>query len=977
MKKLFQKLTKEYTMHSVAGEVDFHPLINDHLNAVIKLDVAGKLISYNYAFTKQFGYTENNFKGSILDICIKHDRIEQKQYFEEALLGKTQRFNTLGVCKNGKTIDINVTYIPILKEDGTDVYVVLKNITDLKEQERELELFQQSLNKVEGIGNIGSFHYEMKSGRTFCSKQIRVIFGIGDDEEFSPTYEQLLAFVHLDDHYKLEKAFQEALITKRSSNYECKIIRQDQTIRHVFTQFEVLLDERDQPFRVIGFVQDITNSKIIENKLIETEKQFSQIYNNDDIGIWSVDVLTGKILLCSNGIEQICGYSAKELESKNQWVSLVHPDDLPPYLERNQELSKGNILRYKYRIIHKNGNIRWVQDYTIPTLNASGKLTQLDGLISDITEQELLNDKVKHISYHDYLTNLPNRRMFDEKLQQLSDEFAGSNRKFAVMILDIDHFKYINDTLGHPIGDEVLIQVSERLATIFTSDDMLARIGGDEFGVLIIDIESIENLKKIAEQMMDRLKDPFLINGYELYVTASIGISCFPDDGEFSHELLRNADIALYKAEEYGKNTYKILSSSSSIEAFKTFSLGRDLIKALENNEMIIYYQPRVDTRSGKIVSAEALIRWEHPEWGLVSPGEFLPIAEENGLIHHIDDWVLKEICQQLRKWKDERRCTVPISINISATHFMKHDWLDTIKKIIREAGIRPKDLEFEITESSYLNNEEVVKNTIYSLKEMGIKIALDDFGKGYSSLSSLAQFPFDVIKIDKSFIQNMVHSNQDQFIAKSIIYLAKGLKIMVVAEGVETVQQLKMLKNEECHQLQGYLFSRPIPVKEFEKLLAKKILQPIDPNLKEMQSKRKYYRLNFPYPLAADMTLLSIADHPMQLGKASVLIEDMSIGGLRFLSLLRLPVREDMILQFEVELLDETIKLRGQIVWKEEINDDITEYGIEFMITENEQTILAKLLNTFKILLENRTGLPKYKMVKGDKYQYFRSLTY
>ena len=269
--------------------------------------------------------------------------------------------------------------------------------------------------------------------------------------------------------------------------------------------------------------------------------------------------------------------------------------------------------------------------------------------------------------------------------------------------------------------------------------------------------------------------------------------------GSLVLELLRNANLALSKSQKRGKNNYKILSHSSSIQSYKTFSIGRDLKKAIENNEMILYFQPRVDANSNQIISAEALIRWNHPEWGLISPHEFLTLAEENGLITDIDDWVLKEVCNQIKKWKKEQLQTVPISINISAVHFMKQDWPSTVAKVIRETGIHPHDIEFEITESTLLNNTEMVKSTIDSLRELGIKIALDDFGKGYSSLSYLTQFPFDVIKIDKSFIRNMHNSDRDYHIAKSIIYLAKGLQIKVVAEGVETIQQLKILQKEQC----------------------------------------------------------------------------------------------------------------------------------------------------------------------------------
>ncbi|ETI69362.1 EAL domain-containing protein [Neobacillus vireti] len=846
MKRLFNRLAKETnSIQLIDSEEEFPSIINDYLLPVIQLDVSGNVISCNRSFTKQFGYTEQDLKKPFLKIYVKEYRNELKQYFKIAQSGHVQTFNTIGIGKNGKTFDIRVTYIPTESENGTIIYVIISNITELKEKEREILLFENRLKSIEGIGEIGSFHYDILNDCTHCSKQAQVIFGKSVDEDFSPTYTQLLELIHPNDYPILSAAFKKTLKDNSNKTVECRIVMQDQSIRHVFVQLEAFLGENRQPVRVMGFIQDIT-------------------------------------------------------------------------------------------------------------------------------EQKMLIEQVQHLSFHDYLTNLPNRRMFDGKLQQLTDGYRGNNKKFAVMIFDIDHFKYINDTLGHPIGDDVLNGLSARLLALLSPDDLLARIGGDEFGLLIANMASIDSLKELADRIINCLKEPFYIKGYELFLTASIGISIYPDDGVTSHELLRNADIALFKAEELGRNNYKIISPSSSIESYKLFSLGRDLLKALENNEMVLYFQPRVDASSGKIISAEALIRWEHPEWGLVSPAEFLMLAEENGLIIQIEDWVLNEVCQQLKTWKEAMLSTVPISINISATHFMKQNWLETVEETIRNAGIRPTDLEFEITENSFLNNEEIVNRTIISLKEMGIKISLDDFGKGYSSLSYLAQFPFDFIKIDKLFIQNMIESHHDLFIVKSIIYLAKGLDIDVVAEGVETIEQLKLLKKEKCQQIQGYLFSRPVPVKEIEPLLQKKILQPIDPKLKEKQSKRKYYRVNFPYPLAAKMTLLSIAGKPMRLGKSSVLIEDISIGGLRYLSTLKLPVRDDVILQFEFELLSEVIKVKGHIVWKED-NDELTEYGIEFIIKDKDQSDLGKLLNRLNLLLKNNVSLPSYGTVVEDKDQYFQ----
>lgn len=555
---------------------------------------------------------------------------------------------------------------------------------------------------------------------------------------------------------------------------------------------------------------------------------------------------------------------------------------------------------------------------------------------------------MNNIVNYDYLTKLPNRNQFIEKLEQLLYEYSNTNYRLAVMKLDIDGFKYINDTLGNEAGDELLILFANRIKKHLTSKDKISRRGGDEFMVLIEYIESIEALKILVKQMIKSINEPFILNGYELYITASIGISTYPENGLTSLELLRNASLALYQAEKMGKNNYHIPSHSSSIQSFKNFSIGRDLRKAVENREMTLYFQPRVDATSNQMIGAEALIRWNHPEWGLISPAEFLTMAEENGLITEIDDWVLNEVCRQINNWKNNDLPIVPISINISAIHFIIPNWPSKVATIIENTGICSHDIEFEITESTILNNSVVVKDSIAKLKELGIKISLDDFGTGYSSLSYLTQYPFDAIKIDKSFIQKMDQSDRDLHLTKSIIYMARGLKLRVVAEGVETIQQLNILQQEQCHEIQGYLFSQPVPIHEFEGLLQKKVLPPMDSEQKAKHCKRKHYRLKFPYPLKADLQLVSIAGRNMDLGEAEVLIENISIGGLRFVSDIKLPTRGDAIYQIKTELLGKLIILMGNIVWKEEINEDIMEYGIEFTISEDEQASLSTLLDSF-----------------------------
>lgn len=695
-------------------------------------------------------------------------------------------------------------------------------------------------------------------------------------------------------------------------------------------------------------------------------------YENTDIGIWSFDLVTDTFLVMTKGIENISGYAKEILEKEIEWVSLVHPDDLPNFLENKKQLENGQILREQYRIIDKYGQVKWLQDYTIPTIDRNGKLIKIDGITSDITEQKLLEDKLKFLSEYDPYTNLPNRRKFFETLERRFHKYEDRNRKFAVMIIDMDRFKFINDTLGHEIADELFKEVAFRINTLLSPDDLLARYGEDEFAVLIDTTESIESITTIAERMINAFKEPFYIENYQLYATANIGVSTFPENGNNSIELLRNANLALYKSQKAGKNKYHIISHLSSIQSFKSFSLGRDLKKALENNEMVLHFQPRVDAFTNEIISAEALIRWNHPEWGIISPIEFLTIAEENGFIEDVDNWVLNEVCHQMKLLRERKILTVPISINISAVHFSVYNWQEKVASIIESYGIHSKDLEFEITESLLLNNDNSVQDTLNALKSLGIKIVLDDFGTGYSSLSYLTHFPFDIIKIDKSFTKNMVISEKDLFIVKSIIFMAKGLNIKVVAEGVETLEQLKLLQEEQCDEIQGYLFSKPVPIEEFISLLKKKTLKPIDPSVKGAKNKRKYNRIELPYPIEAEMRLVSFAGQALQLGKSHALIQNVSIGGLRFITNLNLPVRGDIHLQFDTEILDQAIRLIGKVIWKEEMKEDLFVYGIEFIQNDEKQASFKILLDQLSDELKKDNGVSLKKIIKGEITVYF-----
>ncbi|MDD2499571.1 MAG: EAL domain-containing protein [Geobacter sp.] len=445
-------------------------------------------------------------------------------------------------------------------------------------------------------------------------------------------------------------------------------------------------------------------------------------------------------------------------------------------------------------------------------------------MLQEIEERNLtLRQRQEHLqelAHFDTLTRLPNRVLFHDRLQQSMNLALRNEQSLSVMFLDLDRFKDINDTLGHRIGDLLLQQVADRMCLVLRDCDTVARLGGDEFTIFNQNIKSAENACKVAQKLLDLFEIPYCLEGQQIHITCSIGITLFPADGESMDDLLMNADIAMYHAKSDGKNTYCLYNQDMKQSDSERIALQNDLHKALALNQLYLQYQPKFDALTGSIVSAEALIRWHHPSRGMIPPSRFIPLAEESGSILPITEWVMKTACRQAKLWHDSGYGSISIAVNLSACSLRRYDAAEMVQKILAEIGLPPHLLEIELTESLLIENNQQAEEALQSLKKLGVRIAIDDFGTGYSSLSYLHRFPIDTLKIDRSFIWNMNRSDNDLAIVVAIVAMASSLKLQVVAEGVETEQQLSALKNCGCQIIQGYLLSKPVDAEEITTLL-------------------------------------------------------------------------------------------------------------------------------------------------------------
>lgn len=464
----------------------------------------------------------------------------------------------------------------------------------------------------------------------------------------------------------------------------------------------------------------------------------------------------------------------------------------------------------------KNGSVypKWL---TISVVrNAQGDIDYFIGSFINISEQKATEDRIRHAAHHDVLTGLPNRLYLQVTLERGIANARRERRELAVMFIDLDRFKVINDTLGHHIGDGLLVEVANRLKGCVRDNDLVARLGGDEF-VVVLNGEHISNASaQVANKILTRLSVPCVIHEHELYTTPSIGISLYPQDGESPDLLMKHADTAMYHAKEAGRSQYQFFTETTNRRTREHLALENSLHQALANREFLLYYQPQADVATGRLLGAEALIRWRHPERGLVAPDQFIPLAEETGLILPIGEWVLDEVCRQLQQWRDEGLPLLTIAVNLSARQFRQERLVERILAILSNADVSPRAIELEITETTIMERAESAAAVLRNLHDHGFRIAIDDFGTGYSSLGYLKRFPVDNLKIDRSFIMDIPHDSNDAAIASAVIQMAKSLGLKVVAEGVETAQQRDFLRQQGCSMFQGYWLSRPLDAATF-----------------------------------------------------------------------------------------------------------------------------------------------------------------
>ena len=591
-------------------------------------------------------------------------------------------------------------------------------------------------------------------------------------------------------------------------------------------------DGKGEITHYIAIKMDISDRKNAEEALF-LEKERAQVTLNSIGDAVACTDISGNITFLNLAAENMTGWSSQEANGRPmaeilKIVNATTHETIPNPMRMEIGQVQSLHLPPNCILIRRDGFEIPIEDSVAPIHDREGLASGAVIVFRDVSAARAMALELTHSAQHDFLTSLPNRVLLNDRVNQAIAMAPRHLKKVAVLFLDLDGFKHINDSLGHPIGDQLLQSIAKRIVNCVRAADTVSRQGGDEFVVLLSEVERSEDVALTARRILQTIAQPHPIGQHDLHVTTSIGLSVYPDDGRDAETLIKNADTAMYQAKENGHNSYRFFKPAMNVRAVERQSIEESLRRALERREFALHYQPKINLKSGEITGAEALLRWTHPTRGLVPPSQFIPVAEDCGLILPIGDWVLREACRQARSWIDTGLPLETIAVNISAMQFRDENFLEGVFAVIEETGLNPRSLELELTESVLMRHAESTESILKKLGAKGVQLAVDDFGTGYSSLSYLRKFPIDALKIDQSFVRQITTSPEETTIVTAVISMGRSLKLRVVAEGVETREELAFLREHDCEEAQGYYFGRPAPPKEFAALLKSGIAEAV-----------------------------------------------------------------------------------------------------------------------------------------------------
>ena len=793
---------RRYDLAAITPSLAAQEIISTMADALFVCEADGRIQFANRPAELLLGYDQRELRGmSIEDLMAPDISAGASSLRRMSIRNEEYVFTT----KKGERIDLTLSIAPVIR-DGAPAGAVMigRDMRDRKRAEREVlravTLLQTTLDSTaDGILVVGDGGRVLSYNQRFVDMW-RIppsVMQRGDDHAVLAAITSQLLDVN-DFLATVERIYAQP----ESESFDLVELNDGRRFERYSTGRAL---EGEAQVRVWSF-RDVTARFAAEAAMRESEIRYRLLFEQNAAGV-CVTRLDGTILDSNGTFAAMLGYRRLALVGTNMRDLFARPTERDELTTLLIDATTLNSVEIELR--RDDGTKVWVLQNLV--LVGSGDDAVIHSTVVDISDRKRAEEQIEFHAFHDVLTQLPNRKLFTDRLRHSLTRVRRSGKSLAVMFIDVDHFKTINDTLGHTAGDELLLEMSRRLLACVREDDTVARLGGDEFTIVLSELRQPEDAVTVARKVLETVAKPLTVAGTQIEVSASIGIALYPADGADPESLLRNADSAMYRAKESGRNNYQLCTEEMKTRALERLSLESRLRKALQEEQLVLQYQPQISLASGKIIGVEALVRWNDPEQGMIQPSAFIPVAEESRLIVPIGEWVLRTACRQARRWYDHGSGPLRLSVNLSARQFQQHDLVAMVHSALADAQLDPWALELEITESTAMHNAEVTVEVLRALRDIGVGISIDDFGTGYSSLSYLQRFPINAVKIDRSFVRDLVTNDGDAAIVAAVIGIARSLRLRVIAEGVETVEQLTSLRERGCDEAQGFYFSRPV----------------------------------------------------------------------------------------------------------------------------------------------------------------------
>lgn len=825
----------ENTAKLDANEARYRIVTNSASDAIITIDETGTILYVNQTAEKIFGYPAEELIGeNLVKLTPENMRRGFRARIKRYLTGgnrniQRQTIEVSAQHKNGREILIEVSFGEYSSEGGQIITAVGRDITERKRAEEALRKSEEYRNLFK-LANDAIIIFEPENEIVLDVNDCACkMYGFTREEFIGRSLKEVSENVQRGEQ-RLAKLLKHEMI----ESFETVHYQKNGTPINLLINSSII--EFEGKPAVMSINRDVTSRVKADTALRESEYKLRTLIENMSEGLVHLDQ-NDRILFTNRRFGEMTGYREEELAGQNASQLLLDEEGRKIVETANRRRRKGISENYELQLRTAHGKKIWSLVGAVPTFDADGKIIGSMSVHTDITERKRAEEQLIHNALHDALTGLPNRALFLEHLRRALGHSPRRKKTFAVLFLDFDGFKLINDSLGHMEGDSLLKMIARRLESLLRGDDVVARLGGDEFTILLDDLTDSKDAFFVVERIQDILKEPFNLGGREVFISASIGIALRDAKYKTPEEMLRDADIAMYRAKSGGKGRHEIFNHEMHEQVSNRLRLETELRLALERNEFAVFYQPIMQIDNNKLIGFEALVRWFHPERGQVMPGEFIPIVEETGLIVPLGEWILRESCRQVREWQQSfpDQSDLTISVNLSCKQFMQQDLAGRVAEILQETGLEARFLRLEVTESHVMENSDVAITIMNRLRELGVQLSIDDFGTGYSSLSYLQRLPINYLKIDRSFINLMNSNHENSEIVRAIVMLAKNLNMQVIAEGIETEEQALKLINLDCPFGQGYFYSKPANAIQAEAILEN--AQPLNvlPNLPDL----------------------------------------------------------------------------------------------------------------------------------------------